>query len=169
MWLVFGGRPCLSGAEFDDGDPDLADRVAAAGARAGERWWRLPLPDDLRPAVRSDVAVLRVTNSFPVDASWNATGRYSGWMPSLMGKTFTQKLERARSLMSLRRDRKSAPLQTCGWRMTTVPAMRALVAGCSSISGTPCQAATRSVMLPPPVAEALSALSSRRSCATAGA
>ena len=37
-------------------DDDLADRVAAAGARAGERWWRLPLPDDLRPAVRSDVA-----------------------------------------------------------------------------------------------------------------
>ncbi|OAH64026.1 leucyl aminopeptidase [Dietzia cinnamea] len=37
-------------------DDDLADRVAAAGARAGERWWRLPLPDDLRSAVRSDIA-----------------------------------------------------------------------------------------------------------------
>ncbi|UVE95782.1 M17 family metallopeptidase [Dietzia sp. B32] len=37
-------------------DDDLADRVAAAGAVAGERWWRLPLPDDLRSAVRSDVA-----------------------------------------------------------------------------------------------------------------
>ena len=37
-------------------DDDLADRVSAAGARAGERWWRLPLPDDLRPAVRSDIA-----------------------------------------------------------------------------------------------------------------
>lgn len=37
-------------------DDDLADRVAAAGAGAGERWWRLPLPDDHREAVRSTVA-----------------------------------------------------------------------------------------------------------------
>lgn len=37
-------------------DDDLAARVATAGAAAGERWWRLPLPDDLRPAVRSDIA-----------------------------------------------------------------------------------------------------------------
>jgi len=37
-------------------DDDLADRVAAAGALAGERWWRLPLPEDLRSAVNSDIA-----------------------------------------------------------------------------------------------------------------
>lgn len=37
-------------------DDDLADRVAKAGAAAGERWWRLPLTDDLRSAVRSDIA-----------------------------------------------------------------------------------------------------------------
>lgn len=40
-------------------DDDLAERVSRAGAAAGERWWRLPLPDDLRPAVRSDIADLR--------------------------------------------------------------------------------------------------------------
>ena len=37
-------------------DDDLAERIADAGAGAGERWWRLPLPDDLRPAVRSEIA-----------------------------------------------------------------------------------------------------------------
>jgi leucyl aminopeptidase len=37
-------------------DDDLADRVSAAGAGAGERWWRLPLPDDLRGAVDSAIA-----------------------------------------------------------------------------------------------------------------
>lgn len=37
-------------------DDDLADRVAVAGAGVGERWWRLPLPDDLRDAVLSTVA-----------------------------------------------------------------------------------------------------------------
>lgn len=37
-------------------DDDLAGRVAAAGAVAGERWWRLPLPDHLRDGVRSTVA-----------------------------------------------------------------------------------------------------------------
>lgn len=37
-------------------DDDLADRVSAAGAGAGERWWRLPLPDDLRGAVESGIA-----------------------------------------------------------------------------------------------------------------
>ena len=40
-------------------DDDLATRVSEAGARAGERWWRLPLPDDLRSAVRSDIADVR--------------------------------------------------------------------------------------------------------------
>lgn len=40
-------------------DDDLAERVSRAGAAVGERWWRLPLPDDLRPAVRSDIADLR--------------------------------------------------------------------------------------------------------------
>lgn len=38
---------------------DLAERVSGAGAAAGERWWRLPLPDDLRSAVRSDIADLK--------------------------------------------------------------------------------------------------------------
>lgn len=37
-------------------DDDLADRISHAGAAAGERWWRLPLPEDLRSAVRSDIA-----------------------------------------------------------------------------------------------------------------
>ena len=37
-------------------DDDLAHRIAAAGAAAGERWWRLPLSEDLRPAVRSEIA-----------------------------------------------------------------------------------------------------------------
>ena len=37
-------------------DDDLADRVALAGADAGERWWRLPLQEDLRGAVRSEIA-----------------------------------------------------------------------------------------------------------------
>ena len=37
-------------------DDDLAERVSNAGAVAGERWWRLPLTEDLRPAVRSDIA-----------------------------------------------------------------------------------------------------------------
>lgn len=46
-------------------DDDLADRVAAAGATAGERWWRLPLPDDLRPAVRSDIADRRQAPTGP--------------------------------------------------------------------------------------------------------
>ena len=40
-------------------DDDLAERVSGAGAAAGERWWRLPLPDDLRSAVRSDIADLK--------------------------------------------------------------------------------------------------------------
>ena len=40
-------------------EDDLAERVSRAGAAAGERWWRLPLPDDLRPEVRSDIADLR--------------------------------------------------------------------------------------------------------------
>ncbi|MDV8000598.1 M17 family metallopeptidase [Rhodococcus sp. IEGM 1408] len=37
-------------------DDDLADRVSQAGAGAGERWWRLPLPDNLRGAVSSTIA-----------------------------------------------------------------------------------------------------------------
>ena len=32
-------------------DDDLAGRIAVAGAAAGERWWRLPLVDDLRASV----------------------------------------------------------------------------------------------------------------------
>lgn len=37
-------------------DDDLADRIAVAGADSGERWWRLPLLDDQRDAVRSTLA-----------------------------------------------------------------------------------------------------------------
>lgn len=46
-------------------DDDLAERVSDAGAAAGERWWRLPLPDDLRPAVRSDIADRRQAPTGP--------------------------------------------------------------------------------------------------------
>ncbi len=37
-------------------DDDLAERIATAGAESGERWWRLPLSDDLRESVRSTIA-----------------------------------------------------------------------------------------------------------------
>ncbi|TQM81076.1 leucyl aminopeptidase [Saccharothrix saharensis] len=40
-------------------DDDLAARVTAAGARVGESWWRMPLPEDLAADVRSDIADLR--------------------------------------------------------------------------------------------------------------
>ena len=40
-------------------DDDLAARVADAGARVGESWWRLPLPEDLAEDVRSDIADVR--------------------------------------------------------------------------------------------------------------
>ncbi|XVS65319.1 leucyl aminopeptidase [Actinosynnema sp. CA-299493] len=40
-------------------DDDLAARVAEAGARVGESWWRMPLPADLAEDVRSDIADLR--------------------------------------------------------------------------------------------------------------
>ncbi|MBC7295304.1 MAG: leucyl aminopeptidase [Dietzia sp.] len=46
-------------------DDDLADRVSAAGAAAGERWWRLPLPDDLRRAVDSGIADRRQAPAGP--------------------------------------------------------------------------------------------------------
>ncbi|PAY23146.1 leucyl aminopeptidase [Dietzia natronolimnaea] len=46
-------------------DDDLADRVSAAGAGAGERWWRLPLPDDLRRAVDSGIADRRQAPTGP--------------------------------------------------------------------------------------------------------
>ncbi len=40
-------------------DPQLADAVTAAADAAGERTWRLPLPDDYRSALHSQVADLR--------------------------------------------------------------------------------------------------------------
>lgn len=46
-------------------DDDLADRVAMAGADSGERWWRLPLPDEYRDAVRSTIADRRQAPSGP--------------------------------------------------------------------------------------------------------
>ena len=46
-------------------DDDLAARISEAGARAGERWWRLPLPDDLRRAVRSEIADRRQAPAGP--------------------------------------------------------------------------------------------------------
>lgn len=46
-------------------DDDLAERVSAAGAVAGERWWRLPLEEDLRSAVRSDIADRRQAPAGP--------------------------------------------------------------------------------------------------------
>ncbi len=55
MKVALGMRTGAVMASHDD----LAERVSGAGAAAGERWWRLPLPDDLRSAVRSDIADLR--------------------------------------------------------------------------------------------------------------
>lgn len=46
-------------------DDDLADRIAVAGADSGERWWRLPLPDDQRDAVRSALADRRQAPTGP--------------------------------------------------------------------------------------------------------
>jgi leucyl aminopeptidase len=40
-------------------DDDLAARVAEAGAEVGERWWRMPLSEDLAEDVRSDIADVR--------------------------------------------------------------------------------------------------------------
>ncbi|MFD1150097.1 leucyl aminopeptidase family protein [Saccharothrix hoggarensis] len=40
-------------------DDDLAARVAEAGARVGEAWWRMPLLDHLADDVRSDIADVR--------------------------------------------------------------------------------------------------------------
>ncbi|MEV8439782.1 leucyl aminopeptidase [Actinosynnema sp. NPDC051121] len=40
-------------------DDTLAAHVTAAGARVGESWWRMPLPEDLAEDVRSDLADLR--------------------------------------------------------------------------------------------------------------
>ncbi|HEV7652266.1 MAG TPA: M17 family metallopeptidase [Actinophytocola sp.] len=54
-----------TGGLFASAD-DVADRVLAAGERAGERWWRMPLPsdaasvgDEFAEAVRSDIADVR--------------------------------------------------------------------------------------------------------------
>lgn len=40
------------------GDPELADRLAAAAARVGEDFWRVPLGPEWRPQLKSDVADL---------------------------------------------------------------------------------------------------------------
>jgi len=40
-------------------DDELMDAVEEAARRAGERLWRLPLPDDYREQLRSEVADLR--------------------------------------------------------------------------------------------------------------
>jgi leucyl aminopeptidase len=40
-------------------DDDLAGRIAAAGERVGEAWWRMPLTADYLEDVRSDIADLR--------------------------------------------------------------------------------------------------------------
>ncbi|GAA3459697.1 leucyl aminopeptidase [Saccharothrix longispora] len=40
-------------------DDTLAARIAEAGERAGESWWRMPLPEDLAEDVRSDIADVR--------------------------------------------------------------------------------------------------------------
>jgi leucyl aminopeptidase len=46
-------------------DPALQGRVIAAGARAGERLWPLPLIDEYREGLRSEVADLRNTGPRP--------------------------------------------------------------------------------------------------------
>ncbi|PXY19857.1 leucyl aminopeptidase [Prauserella endophytica] len=40
-------------------DDELAERVRAAGERAGEQWWRMPLLEDHAADVRSDIADVR--------------------------------------------------------------------------------------------------------------
>ena len=40
-------------------DDDFRDRVAGAADRAGERVWHLPLPDDYRPRLDSQVADIK--------------------------------------------------------------------------------------------------------------
>jgi leucyl aminopeptidase len=45
------------------GSPDLCQRVRAAGDRAGEPAWPMPLPDDVRKGMDSDVADISQVNS----------------------------------------------------------------------------------------------------------
>ena len=40
-------------------EPELTERIRAAGETAGEDWWPMPLIDDLAEGVRSDIADLR--------------------------------------------------------------------------------------------------------------
>lgn len=47
-----------TGGLFASAD-DVADRITAAGAVAGERWWRMPLLDAHAEAVRSEIADVR--------------------------------------------------------------------------------------------------------------
>jgi leucyl aminopeptidase len=46
-------------------DDDLAQRLQAAGERAGEAWWRMPLLADHADAVRSEIADVRQTPDGP--------------------------------------------------------------------------------------------------------
>jgi leucyl aminopeptidase len=45
------------------GDPDLCERVRAAGDRVGEPVWPMPLPDDVRKGMDSDVADISQVNA----------------------------------------------------------------------------------------------------------
>ncbi len=45
------------------GDPDLCERVRAAGERVGEPAWPMPLPDDVRKGMDSDVADVSQVNA----------------------------------------------------------------------------------------------------------
>ena len=45
-------------------DDEVADRIIAAGQRSGEEVWRLPLHEDFREAIKSDIADIKnVTGS----------------------------------------------------------------------------------------------------------
>jgi len=45
------------------GDADLCERIRAAGDRAGEPMWPMPLPDDVRKGMDSEVADISQINS----------------------------------------------------------------------------------------------------------
>jgi leucyl aminopeptidase len=45
------------------GDPETCERVQAAGAEVGEPAWPMPLPDDVRKGMESDIADISQTNA----------------------------------------------------------------------------------------------------------
>jgi len=54
-------------------DTDLVDEVREAGERAGERVWELPLWDDYRDLMKSDIADIKNTGGRPagsISAGW---------------------------------------------------------------------------------------------------